>query len=329
MIYRIIYLFLIIFLPTVLISQESFYRPKDQKAHRYEITSVDWSPDGKYIVTCSKDSSVKLWNAEAVREIMTFRGHHHQVMAVCFAPNSKQIASVSRDNNLKLWEPDSGVVKEWMLDFRKPRQLLFNPDGNVLAVATNMGAILIDLTNGNDIQLLESPAGMPNSAYSISFSPDGKLLAVGSIFQAQVWDLSSRRIIQKMGESDFMKHNIHDAVDDVAFLSDGNTLIIGRDKETHFFDIKSGKVNKSIQGLVKDIGLSADGSILAINHYGALDVYDTASGDSLRSLDLLRVYIGGISISPDGSRVAVGLKNGKALIWGAESGRRDWLYPAE
>jgi WD40 repeat protein len=132
-----------------------------------------------------------------------------------------------------------------------------------------------------------------------------------------------------MGEFDFMKHNIHDAVEGVAFLPDGNTLIIGRDKETYFFDIKSGRVNKSIKGLVRDIDLNADGNKLAINHYGALDVYDTASGDSLRSLDLLRVYIGAISISPDGSRVAVGLKNGKALIWGVESGRRDWLYPAE
>jgi WD40 repeat protein len=50
-------------------------RYPDFIGHSSWVTSVAFSPDGKYLASGSSDKTVKLWNVETQKEITTLKGH--------------------------------------------------------------------------------------------------------------------------------------------------------------------------------------------------------------------------------------------------------------
>ncbi len=53
------------------------------------ILSLVITPDGKYIVSCSKDGNIRLWSIQSGENIHTFRGHSHAVFSVAVTPDGK------------------------------------------------------------------------------------------------------------------------------------------------------------------------------------------------------------------------------------------------
>ncbi len=71
--------------------------------HSESVRSVTFSPDGKYLASCSWDNTVKLWSLELQKEVSTLQGHSEYVNSVVFSPDGKYLASGSYDNTVKLW----------------------------------------------------------------------------------------------------------------------------------------------------------------------------------------------------------------------------------
>ncbi len=68
------------FLATDLNAQQKILTTK--LGHNKAIKCVKYSSNGKYIVSCSEDRTVKLWNANNGNEIRTFIGHYSWVDAI-------------------------------------------------------------------------------------------------------------------------------------------------------------------------------------------------------------------------------------------------------
>ena len=78
------------------------------KGHSYSVTSVAISSDNKYIVSGSRDNTIKIWNLESGQEIKTLAGHNGSVRSVAISSDSKYIVSGSDDNTIKIWNLESG-----------------------------------------------------------------------------------------------------------------------------------------------------------------------------------------------------------------------------
>jgi len=75
--------------------------------HTDGVESVAFSPDGKRIVTGSKDNTVRVWHATTGQEVLTLRGHTSTVAYVCFSPGGLLATGDSR-GILKIWDSGKG-----------------------------------------------------------------------------------------------------------------------------------------------------------------------------------------------------------------------------
>ena len=85
------------------------------EGHDDFVSSVNFSPDGKTLVSGSYDKTIKLWNVETGQEIRTLKGHDDNVTddyvtSVNFSPDGKTLVSFSSYHTIKLWNVETGNV---------------------------------------------------------------------------------------------------------------------------------------------------------------------------------------------------------------------------
>ncbi|EEB09699.1 transcriptional corepressor Tup12 [Schizosaccharomyces japonicus yFS275] len=71
--------------------------------HKNYILSVALSPDGKWIVSGSKDRTVQFWNPNGFQSQATLQGHNNSVISVAMSPTGNCFATGSGDLRARIW----------------------------------------------------------------------------------------------------------------------------------------------------------------------------------------------------------------------------------
>ncbi|MEH1792998.1 nSTAND1 domain-containing NTPase, partial [Nostoc sp.] len=82
------------------------------RGHEQEVNCVAFSPDGKFIVSGSSDSTVCLWNIIGNPTAQFLLGHEQEVNCVAFSPDGKFIVSGSIDGILCLWDLQGNLITQ-------------------------------------------------------------------------------------------------------------------------------------------------------------------------------------------------------------------------
>ncbi len=74
-------------------------------AHGEVVFRAPFSPDGKYIASCSFDQTVRIWEANTGKPVDVLIGHEGGIYSVAWSPDGKHVASAGYDRTVRIWTP--------------------------------------------------------------------------------------------------------------------------------------------------------------------------------------------------------------------------------
>jgi len=87
----------------ILLDANTFKVIRIFKGHTFWVYDFKFSPNMKYLFSCSHDKTIKIWNIENGKLEHTFIGHSKPIVSIDFGDNFKKLASSSVDKTIKIW----------------------------------------------------------------------------------------------------------------------------------------------------------------------------------------------------------------------------------
>jgi WD40 repeat protein len=215
--------------------------------HAKSVLAVEFTHDGKTLVSSSRDSTIKLWDIATGELKRTMTQHTADVYSLAFSPDGSLMASGSVDMKIILWDAKTFEPVRTLLGHTKGpkgsgvREVEFSPDGKTLASVSEDNTFrLWDVASG-DLKVTRKEH--TDKVKGLAYYPDGNTIATGSHDKTiRLWDA-------KTGEPKQVMTGHKDVIETLAVSPDGKQLFSGAGTDWGqliFWDAQTGKILKDL-----------------------------------------------------------------------------------
>jgi U3 small nucleolar RNA-associated protein 12 len=88
--------------------------------HTDSVMCVRFVPKTHYFFSCSKDGSLKYWDADRFEQILHLPAHQSEAWALAISPDSSMVISGGHDRSIRVWERTEDLV---FIEEEKEREL--------------------------------------------------------------------------------------------------------------------------------------------------------------------------------------------------------------
>ena len=333
--------------------------------HPVRANAVTFTADGR-VVTATSDAVLRIWDPSNGLEVGRRLGHGGGIWSVASVGQGPWLASGGTDATVRIWRNDfgsnpaiacdgdvravthdrkglrvavgttSGIEvwnaenAQWIAslshDGRQVNDVLFFPDGRLLAAACDRGIVEVWPMLGADESDRDAAVGEPRRfeahsqrVYSIDVDATGERLATaGDDKAARIW-----RWGDEPTEIAAFKHEKRVLCS--RFSADGSMLYTAcEDRVARLWEIATGHERVRFEGHrepVNWLALSSDGRRLATaSSDGTVRLWDAATGALQATLTGPSQQVWKVAFTPDGSRVVAVSADGGVYLWDASSG---------
>ena len=286
------------------------------RGHTDWLTSADFNPDGRFLVTASQDGSARVWETATGVSIADLLGHQDSVVKARFSADGKLVATASMDRTVRVWDISEGIQLRGHTDW--VTNAAFDRTGERVVTTSWDGTVGIwNAKTGESIRRIEPGAGGLNKA---AFSPDGQfVVAVGVKGFARTWNAATGEIQHTLSG-----HTIEPYM--AVYSHDGSKIVTagGQDLMVKIWNSRTGKEESTMRphaGLVTSASFSPDDQyVLTTGADRKAQVLNLATQQSVVFEGHSGIVYAG-AFSADGTMVVTGSGDLTARVWNARTGR--------
>jgi WD40 repeat protein/uncharacterized caspase-like protein len=219
--------------------------------HRKAVWSLAFSPDDRFLISGSEDSTAIIWDLASRRALQRLdhkRGaNEYEVRAVGFSSDGARAVTGDYNKKIRLWRVSDGRQLSEQTGRDKVRALAVSPTTGVIATGDK---------DGGEIRLWNGTTGAPvlvrgrqvfanqrSGIGALSFSPDGRRLLSTcgdscESFEQTIWDVASgTQVTSYVGHKGVAENTVFAA----SFSADGKLAVTAdsSSSEVHIWDAQN------------------------------------------------------------------------------------------
>ena len=293
-------------------------RQQIRKIQGRSYSRILFSPDGKTLASSDVDDKLRIWDIETGKNIHALTMNATVDKSIAFSPDGRLIAGGSPKFTIRLWDPKTGKHVNTLSGHTDPvHSLVFTPDGKTLISGSGDKTIRIwDLKTGIEKIIL---TGHQWAVDSLAISPDSLTIASAS-FDGTIrfWDLQSGENKSTIRQA----HHSHHAT----LSTDGSMLATDSNEDVIIWDTLTGKRKSLLTGFTDglfSLSFSQDASVIFGNSKAERMIWETKTGKLMNKKTFgmdemfshIVPYENKKTYSPDGTTLAIRIKDGKIELW--------------
>ena len=290
--------------------------------HTDWVRSVEFSPDGKMLVSCSDDRSVRTWDLESNRSLRLAVLPDWGTKAA-FTPDGGRVVCSSRDGILRIYDlRTANEIPEF--------QIKHTGYLNSFDITSNGGQVICGSTDPivhvwdcGDSMDTGTAIHMDGAVYEFScFAEPARIAAATNKGMLGVWDMRDKIALslKSIGAGD------QGRVETLAVSPDGNLIALATRFKVRLFSGKDGEeLDIDNQGghhaWVRSLRFSHDGTMLAsVGEDGRIIIWDIAQKRIQKTVNSGSVGLYSVSFSHDDQTLITGDTNGVIRRWNVATG---------
>jgi len=283
------------------------------KGHNKGVTTVVVTPDERFVVSGSKDTTLRMWDLVTAKCTRIFKGHEQSITAGMITPDGRFVVSGSEDATLRLWDL---ATAKCLRTYKGHKQ-------SVTAITmTQYGRFIVSggkdktlrIWNPSTTKCLQTLTGHKQSVTTIAVTPDKRFIVSGSEDKTlRLWDPTTAKCLQA--------HKGHkESVTTVAVAPNGQFVISGSmDKTLRLWNISSGKCRRILKGHedgVTSVVITPDARFaISGSKDKTLRLWNLITGECIWVFERHKQGINSVVITPDGRFVISGSDDKTLWLW--------------